>query len=350
MFSDLLSVAYTQKIGRSNLRAESTRGGAWFKLTLVFCLAFFSTLLAIRRYDLVFYPGSAFSTTNYTPVTALESFWSGWIYNALSSESAPALAQATKTMSTDALNTPISKTQVEEMIQDSILRQTKDTISLRDYALGALHVPNLTTYTPTPLSIKQRLGARFLSNIFSLDLESHIGKQPSKALNDKLEEGHCWEFHGPYGHLGIALKDRITIEKVSIDHIPRELASDHAIQQAPRKMILWGKVAGGRNLALVQAYWREVEARRPFSIPLPSRPRGLSNSKDVYLPLTEFEYRLSPSSKPHIQTAPVPSFLRSFDIDFDVVVLEILSNWGSSSTCLYRVRIHGFPVKSLALY
>lgn len=169
------------------------------------------------------------------------------------------------------------------------------------------------------------------------------------ALTQRVSEDSCWEFPGSYGHLGIVLKERISVHHISIDHIPRELASDVGILQAPRKMILWGQAQGANNVALAHQYLQHLEdqARKD---PVPMAPRGLQNSSVLYVPLAQFEYKLLGSSKSHVQTASVPRYLKDLNMDFGVVILEILSNHGGSSTCLHRVRIHGSPVKALSIY
>ncbi|KAF8969050.1 hypothetical protein BDZ97DRAFT_1915734 [Flammula alnicola] len=242
----------------------------------------------------------------------------------------------------------LSRSQIDEIVASALLQQSKDTVALRDFALGARHLPELTTACPSSLSARQQYFIRLASRLSSFNLESLIGKVPSMALTDKVGENFCWEFPGSYGHLGIVLKERISVHQVSIDHLPRELGSDTGIRQAPRKVILWGKVQGEHNVALAQLYRQRLGSYRTGHIPL--KPRGLQGGSDLYVPLVEFEYKLGGSSKPHIQTSSVPPYLRTLNMDFEIVVLEILSNYGAPSTCLHRVRVHGSPVKSLAVY
>jgi hypothetical protein len=244
-------------------------------------------------------------------------------------------------------NPSVTHSEVDAMIASALLRQSKDVISLRDLALGARYLPELTTLTPVALSNRQLSALRLASRFSGFDLESRIGRLPSMALTDKIGEDYCWNFPGSSGHLGIALKERISVHQASIDHIPRELASDVGIQQAPRKVILWGKVDGEHNEAMAQMYRQHLQFQNPDPVPL--RPKGLRDTKNSYVPLVYMEYKLVGSSHSHIQTGSVSHYLKSLGMDFDVVILEVLSNWGAPSTCLHRVRVHGSAIKSLVV-
>jgi SUN domain-containing protein 1/2 len=48
-----------------------------------------------------------------------------------------------------------------------------------------------------------------------------------------------------------------------------------------------------------------------------------------------------------IQSFSVPRSVLNYGIDFDVITIEVVSNWGHEDfTCLYRVRVHGIERKS----
>jgi len=323
---------------------------SWVRFFLVFLLAFVASM----------------SVMDWVPVTSVGNFvvqktaiYSTWFNTVLSAPStsdftpASLVNSATSTTFHSTANPPapsptLTSDDVEDMIRIAVLRHSKDSISMRDFAYGSRHIPDLTTTTSPSLPRKQGLILRLASNLLSFDLISSMGRGPLKAFTERLDEGHCWEFPGSNGLLGIALKERISVRHLSLDHIPRELASDTAIQQAPRKVVLWGKVDGDRNFAVLQEYQDRLLGHRPFSGT--TWPKGLQDSQDIFVPLVEFEYKLSGSTYSHVQSKATPSYLASLNMDFDTVVLEIVSNWGAASTCLYRVRVHGNPVNSLSLF
>lgn len=156
-------------------------------------------------------------------------------------------------------------------------------------------------------------------------------------------EQSCWLFPGLYGHLGIRLKERISVNKFTVEHLSRDTLSDFAILQAPRKVILWGRVDGHHNLLKVQQ--NDIVAGSPDSPFL----RLSQRNRELFIPLASFEYKLSGGLGSNIQTKDVSKALLSLQMDFEVIVLEILNNWGAVSTCLYRVRVHGNPLKAVAL-
>lgn len=52
-----------------------------------------------------------------------------------------------------------------------------------------------------------------------------------------------------------------------------------------------------------------------------------------------------PSAPHHIQTFPVLPEVAELGIDVGIVIFKIESNWGADFTCLYRVRVHGEPLR-----
>jgi len=65
-----------------------------------------------------------------------------------------------------------SRSQLEDVISSAVIRHSKDMISLRDFGLGARYIPELTTTTPSGLSMKQRFVVRLVSRLTSFDFMS----------------------------------------------------------------------------------------------------------------------------------------------------------------------------------
>lgn len=161
---------------------------------------------------------------------------------------------------------------------------------------------------------------------------SLIYSSPLYAIDEDSRVGHCWSIPQRSGQLGIILAQPVIPSHVTIQHIPRNVAAD--ISVAPRAMILWGVVDGAKN--------RERIQRMPNwpHHPLLKRRRGPPyRSSYIFAPLSVIEYSIS--DKAHTQTFAVYDHIQNARLDFAIVVLEILDNWGSDETCLYRVMIHG---------
>ena len=206
---------------------------------------------------------------------------------------------------------------LQRSIEDGVRAFLRGHVSgLRDYALaidGARIVPRLTTGEAT----KPRNG--------------HFNR-PDVVLRDNLSGGRCWTIPESRGQVGISVSRLIFPSHITVDHVPPEAAED--IQQAPRHMRFWGSVDGSQN----SDRYKEYFARYSNSIPTPSRAPNITNGYN-FVHLGDFEYDVNATW--HIQTFPVHDHILPLQMDFGVFVIEILDNWGSPTTCLYRFRIHG---------
>jgi hypothetical protein len=128
------------------------------------------------------------------------------------------------------------------------------------------------------------------------------------------------------------------VTHVSVVHIPGEPTV--AIETAPRKMVLWGMVDGADNLAKYHALRRNatgVLADLMATLAAPAIHHDL-----IFLPLVSFDYSIHAPG--HVQTFPLLPSVVNANMDFGVVVLEIMGNWGSSTTCLHGTRVLGVRV------
>lgn len=227
------------------------------------------------------------------------------------------------------------------IVNTAILRYAKDTVARRDFALhvgGAHSIPSLTSPTHTSMSYMRRWKLKLSSWMTDIDLLALAGHLPVVALDDELQPGACWAFSGSKGVLGIALSEEVHIQNITIDHIAADLTGD--ITQAPRHMVLWGRIDGEHNLAKATEY----EKQNISSATRLSFPKHIHTDSAIYRPLANFQYDIYAPS--NVQTFSVDPDMLSLGIGCSVVVLEVKHNWGSPlSTCLYRVRIHGEPIR-----
>ncbi|KAH9037831.1 hypothetical protein EDB85DRAFT_1934759 [Lactarius pseudohatsudake] len=215
---------------------------------------------------------------------------------------------------------------IGHLVDTAVSRYSKDTIAKADFALsssGASVIPSLTSDTLeiVPQGLWQQAVATITGNGYA------IGRPPITALHYEAHNGHCWPFVGDQGQLGVR------IEEITVDHVARDVAWD--MRSAPRKMEVWGFVEGAQNLDKVVAW---EAARIEAGLEVPTQPMSLPHSSK-YLRIAQFEYDVDASNA--VQTFPVDEDIRGLGLDFGIVVLRVLSNWGKEFTCLYRFRVHG---------
>jgi SUN domain-containing protein 1/2 len=235
---------------------------------------------------------------------------------------------------------------IGHLVDSAVSKINKDTLARPDFALhsgGAMIIPSLTspTFEIRPQSLRGHLVGLLTGNGYA------IGRPPITALHHELHNGHCWPFAGSEGQLGVSLAAPVHISDVTIDHVAQDVAFD--MRTAPRDMELWGMVEGKDNIAKVTS-WQEDRMRRrkelefkgediPDELKEVPYPRTLPKHPS-YIRLARFSYDIH--TPDNIQTFLIDEEIRNLDVDFGIVVLRTLSNWGRSElTCLYRMRIHG---------
>ncbi|PIL36024.1 hypothetical protein GSI_01684 [Ganoderma sinense ZZ0214-1] len=151
-------------------------------------------------------------------------------------------------------------------------------------------------------------------------------------LSDDFRINGAWR--SPHSHAQVGLSFPLTI-------YPTHFTIDYAfnpdpvaMKSAPRQLIFWGVVEGAGNKARYARTLANLEVSDVVNRTAPLLHRG-----EIFMPLGSAQYDVHDG--PHIQTFPLhPGGVES-GIDFGVVVLEVISNWGGNETWLYRVRVHG---------
>ena len=224
---------------------------------------------------------------------------------------------------------------IHHLVDSAVSTFSQDILSKPDFALhsgGARVIPSLTS--PTFEIRPQGLGSQMIGLITGNGYA--IGRPPITALHHEIQNGHCWPFAGGEGQLGVALTSPIFVEEVTIDHVAKSIAFD--MRSAPRQMEVWGLVEGKDNIARVHA-WKEDLADRDNNYEVVDYPKTLPKHPE-YIRLANFTYDIH--SPNNVQTFPVMPEIQELGIDFGIVVLRVLSNWGRDDfTCVYRFRVHG---------
>ncbi|OSC96424.1 Sad1/UNC-like protein [Trametes coccinea BRFM310] len=161
-------------------------------------------------------------------------------------------------------------------------------------------------------------------------------RPPEFALQDDMRVGNCWKTDTRNAQLAVVLPQLVYPTHITVDHIPTEIAAN--VGEAPKNMLVWGVIDGKLNRA---RYLNLLSSDEPIPSAdgrfAPPHAGGYS-----YVLLSTFQYDLAAPS--HVQTFPVDPRIVKSRMYFGIVVFEIVDNWGSPTTCLYRVRVHGDPV------
>ncbi|KAF9486728.1 hypothetical protein BDN71DRAFT_1500164 [Pleurotus eryngii] len=163
--------------------------------------------------------------------------------------------------------------------------------------------------------------------------------RPRDALSENMELGRCWEFEGSAGHIAIELPDVGTITHVSVAYVPVSLLSQAAAGRAPRGVTIWGLV----NATTAEHF---SESRPPSSFTTSHKdPPGILPS-DRFIRLGEFVFDINASLR-HQFFAIDPD---ATTVKTSLVVVEVNSNHGSSTTCLYYLGVYGLvPIDNISL-
>lgn len=244
----------------------------------------------------------------------------------LAHQSALELFQSISTRAEIALPPPHVPPHITRYVEDKLAlttaavlaRISRGLVPLRDFALaadGGEIVPGLTSASKRG--------------------QKHTSNTPQQVLNEDIRVGSCWRMPNAVGQVGISIPMTIHPTNITVDHIPKEIASD--IGQAPREMVLWGVMDGSANTERYDDHFAELwPIAKVHQRSTPTLTMG-----QRFIPVAKFTYDIHGPLP--IQTFPVHQEVLASGLDFGVFVLEVLSNWGSDSTCLYRVRLHGTP-------
>ena len=249
---------------------------------------------------------------------------------------------------------------IHHLVDSAVSTISQDILAKPDFALhsgGARIIPSLTS--PTFEIRPQGLGSQMIGLVTGSGYA--IGRPPITALHHEMQNGHCWPFASGEGQLGVALASPIVLEEVTIDHVAKSIAFD--MRSAPRQMEVWGLVEGEDNIARVRTWKEDLAARKEAPKPVldgedSSTTYDEASSDGSYIDNSEVDYPKTLPKHPeyirlakftydihspnNVQTFPVIPEIRELGLDFGIVVLRVLNNWGRDDfTCLYRFRVHG---------
>jgi len=177
---------------------------------------------------------------------------------------------------------------------------------------------------------------------------ARISPPPALAITPSTEVGECWPFPERSGDIGIKLAMPIYVSHVTIDHVPKQQAIE--ISSAPKNIEFWIRVPAERKEELQKAVgkppgeWFRQDSDTQKGQQQPQILGSGSNGGE-WVRVHEFMYDIHTVGSP-VQTFELPVDLTRLNITSHLVAFRIVDNWGHPNfTCLYRVRVHGYPPK-----
>ena len=194
-----------------------------------------------------------------------------------------------------------------------------------DYALASSG-GRIVAHSPTHRAALS--SSSVVSPLLALFTSRHLPEVPAEALLDAdMSVGHCWPMQRQQGGVIIGLRERVRISGLSLQH-----ASVHVLPDGGASMPRAVRVSGVEDEQLDEAV-RQVTLGGVWK-----------GAEQVGSVLGRFEYERDGSQ---VQQWPVGAAgAGAGGRGYQYVRLDVLSNYGNSNyTCIYRVRVHGEPVK-----
>ncbi len=214
---------------------------------------------------------------------------------------------------------------VRQALDEQIQTVPSEGPPLRNFALhagGANVIPDLTVATHG-LSMPSMF-TRALTSLAGFDCMEGRVNLPYVALEDNVRIGDCWEFASAHGYLGIQLSEPVKVSNFSVDYVATSLLSSVDSRRSPKDITLWGLVND----------WHGGESRSPFIFSSTGHLPSYIRPTDRFVELATLHYDSTSSPRRQYQASSV-------DLPVQTVVVEVLSNYGAPTTCLYYVGVHG---------
>ncbi|KAF3907771.1 hypothetical protein AA313_de0210294 [Arthrobotrys entomopaga] len=220
----------------------------------------------------------------------------------------------------------------DALIQAALHQYSATILQKPDYALlarGTLIDPRLTSSTFDPYGNPGVL--RKLSTMFRPG-----PNEPAHVLTESTNVGDCWSFPQSSGQVSILLAEHIYPSDVTIDHVPRGISGDDT--SAPKEIEFWVHIDD--NSARQQVNKAASVAIGDVS----DSPSSIHYAANGYVRVASFVYDVN--SQYPVQTFELPIDLQKLGIPVRSVSFRVLSNWGNEDyTSIYRLRVHGNPIK-----
>jgi len=170
---------------------------------------------------------------------------------------------------------------------------------------------------------------------------SSLTPKPGRVISSVARKpGNCWPFAGKTGSLGIILREPVYVTGMTLEHMEweRSLVRD----TAPKSITFWVRIMEAEkyyNKAVMEA--SKALGERPGLVQAAKKSQPMYE----YVKVGKFEYEFTESSPP-AQTFWIPMDMKRLNISSDKVLMHVYDNHGNPNyTCIYRVRVHGEPLR-----
>jgi len=231
------------------------------------------------------------------------------------------LRAATKSATPSSSSSPSSAADIASALEHFAADRTNKV----DYALASSG-GRIVAHSPTHRAALS--SSSVVSPLLALFTSRHLPEVPADALLDAdMSVGHCWPMQRQRGSVIIGLRERVRISGMSLQHASVNVLPDGGASM-PRLM----RLSGVEDEQL-------DEARRQVL-----QGDALDEEEQVGSVLGQFEYERDGSQ---VQQWSIGSKgAGDGGRGYQFVRLDVLSNYGNSNyTCIYRVRVHGEPLK-----
>lgn len=123
---------------------------------------------------------------------------------------------------------------LQRLIDDSLLKYSKDTLARPDFALasGGAQIVHQQTSKSMEL-VRENKAWSWLTGRRSFGLVT-TGRMPEIMLHPSSQPGMCWPFEGSRGEVGILLSREVRVTDITLEHAARELVSAKSLGSAPK--------------------------------------------------------------------------------------------------------------------
>lgn len=127
---------------------------------------------------------------------------------------------------------------LQRLIDDSLLKYSKDTLARTDFALASGGAQIIHDQTSKSMDLVREKGAwSWLTGERRLGLVT-TGRMPEIVLHPSNQPGMCWPFDGSRGEVGIHLSREVHVTDITVEHAARELVSAKSLASAPKDIEL----------------------------------------------------------------------------------------------------------------
>ena len=168
-------------------------------------------------------------------------------------------------------------------------------------------------------------------------VESIFGYNPQYAevngagiiLEESMSVGECWCISGGTGHVAVNLSEAVFISHIAMDHPSPTLLSEDDVASVPKNIVLWALLPPTND-----AEYKHTRSLNDFKLKKYGKDDLPETSR--LLPIIDFQYNVLKQPTRQIFQIPV-----RMPFPTPVVVLEITTNGGSGTTCVYWLGVYG---------